>query len=94
MRVVEGGKGSRRVSSIGKPVLESALHHVVVVQPRVGAHHLDVRFMMTVVMRMMTIVAMMAMMAMMTMMMTMMTMATMMMMTMTMAMMLLPLPPH
>ena len=27
------------MSSIGKPVLESALHHVVVVQPRVGAHH-------------------------------------------------------
>ena len=28
------------MSPIGEPVLQSALHHVVVVQPRVGPHHL------------------------------------------------------
>ena len=29
------------VGPVGQPVLEPALHHVVVVQPRVGLHHLS-----------------------------------------------------
>ena len=40
MRVVEGGESCGGVSSVRETVLQSTLHHVVVVEPRVGAHHL------------------------------------------------------
>ena len=40
MRVVERGESCGGVSSVREAVLQSALHHVVVVQPRVGAHDL------------------------------------------------------
>ena len=47
MRVVEGGESCRGVSSVREAVLESTLHHVVVVEPGVGAHHLLVIMKMT-----------------------------------------------
>ena len=47
MRVVEGGESCRGVSSVREAVLQSTLHHVVVVEPGVGAHHLLVIMKMT-----------------------------------------------
>ena len=42
MRIVERGESCRGVSSVREAVLQSALHHVVVVEPRVGAHYLSI----------------------------------------------------
>ena len=47
MRVVERGESCRGVSSVREAVLQSTLHHVVVVEPGVGAHHLLVIMKMT-----------------------------------------------
>ena len=47
MRIVERGESCGGVSSVRETVLQSTLHHVVVVEPRVGAHHLLITMKMT-----------------------------------------------